>query len=105
MVADLPERLIEATLNALPIDPDSDREMVARWNIVVPDAEDRAVEPNLPESYSVPVIDDAEPVAVAVVRAVLMELAKTAPRDFALQLLDVVDRLPPSPSPERSTQP
>lgn len=90
---ELCDRLIDATLAALPIDPESDCEMVVGWNVVETSAEDRAVEPNLPALYAVPVIDHAVPVAVGVVKAVLMELAKTAGRDWALQLMDLADRV------------
>lgn len=92
-MAELPQRLIAVALKALPVDPEGDREMVARWNVVETSEEDRAAEPNLPERYTVPVIDDAFPVAREVVRAVLMELATTASREVALQLLDVADRV------------
>lgn len=90
---ELSDRLIDVTLTALPIDPESDGEMVVGWNIVETSAEDRAVEPNLPERYTVPVIDHAHPVAVRVVKAVLMELARTAGRDWAQQLRDLAERV------------
>ena len=90
---ELCDRLIDATLAALPVDPESDCEMVVDWTVVTTSAEDRAVEPNLPERYTVPVIDHAVPVAVRVAKAVLMELAKTAGRDWSLQLRQLADRV------------
>lgn len=90
---ELCDRLIDATLAALPVDPESDCEMVVGWNTVTTTAEDRAAEPNLPDRYTVPVIDHAVPVAVRVTKAVLMELAKTAGRDWKQQLRDLADRV------------
>lgn len=69
-------RLVSAVLAALPIDPDSDSEMVTGYETVHVTAEDRAAEPALPESYSVPIFGDAEGVARKVVRAVLLALAE-----------------------------
>jgi hypothetical protein len=92
-VRELSDRLIDVTLAALPVDPESDCEMVVGWTVVETSAEDRAVEPNLPERYTVPVIDHAVPVAVRVVKAVLMELAKTAGRDWKRQLHDLAERV------------
>lgn len=90
-MAELHVRLVNAVLAALPLEPDSDREMVVRWDESGFTAEERAEDINLPERYFTPVIDDARPVAVEVVCAVLIELAKTAPRGYALQLLDIRD--------------
>lgn len=92
-MAELHELLIQAALDTLPLDPDSDGEMVVRWKEDGFTEAERAEDINLAEKYYTPVIDDARPVAVEVVAAVLMELAKNVHRPLALQLLDIRDRV------------
>jgi hypothetical protein len=90
-VAELHELLIQAALATLPLDPSTEGDMVVGWKEDGFTEAERAQDINLPEKYYIPVIDDARPVAVEVVAAVLMELAKNVHRPLALQLLDVRD--------------
>lgn len=90
-MAELPELLIQAALDTLPIDPSTEGDMVVRWKEDGFTEAERAEDINLPETYYIPVMDDARPVAVAVVSAVLMELAKNVHRPLALQLLNIRD--------------
>jgi hypothetical protein len=92
-VAELHELLVNAALQALPLEPDSDNEMVAKWDVVEHTDAQCAEDVNLPKRYAIPVIADARPVARNVVSAVLMELAKSSDRDTALRLLDLRDHL------------
>lgn len=75
-MADLAERLLQAAVAALPLDPDSDEpETLIGWELIKPTAEERAAEPNLPEQYSVPSdFGPAEIVAARVAVAVLRVL-------------------------------
>jgi hypothetical protein len=74
-VADLAQRLLQAAIAALPLDPDvEDPETLIGWELVKPTVTERAAEPCLPEQYSVPEFGPAEIVAAKVAAAVLRVL-------------------------------